>query len=50
MGIPISNIEVVDHGKVGHGIFLNEQRIFGVVQPRTNNASSTDKPKKRITK
>ena len=29
MGIPIRNVEVVDHGIVNHGIFLNAQRIFG---------------------
>lgn len=44
MGVPIANIEVVNHGKVDHGIFLNEQRIFGVVTPR-KDVSSTDKPK-----
>jgi len=50
MGIPIANIEVIDHGKVSHGIFLNEQRIFGVVQPRKENASINNKPQKRATK
>jgi len=49
MGVPISNIEVVNHGKLKHGIFLNEQRIFGVVQPR-DNVSITDKPKANSTK
>ena len=44
MGVPIANIEVVNHGKVDHGIFLNEQRIFGVVTPR-KDVSNTDKPK-----
>lgn len=44
MGIPIANIEVANHGKVNHGIFLNEQRIFGVVTPR-KDVSITDKPK-----
>lgn len=30
MGIPITNLEVVDHGKIKNGLFLNEQRIFGI--------------------
>ena len=49
MGVPISNIEVIDFGKVKHGIFLNEQRIFGVVQPR-KNVSIPDQPKTHSTK
>lgn len=32
MGIPISNLEVKDHGKVKNGLFLNEQRMFGVCE------------------
>jgi hypothetical protein len=51
LGIPIANIDVVNHGTVKHGIFLNEQRIFGVVKPRENtNAGSINKSKKRVTK
>lgn len=50
MGVPIANIEVVDHGPVRHGIFLNEQRIFGVVQPRKQDASLINESKKRSTK
>ena len=49
MGVPIANIEVVNHGPVKHGIFLNEQRIFGVVKPR-QNASNINKPKTNSTK
>jgi cellobiose-specific phosphotransferase system component IIB len=30
MGIPITNLEVEDHGKIKNGLFLNEQRLFGV--------------------
>lgn len=45
MGIPITNIDVVNHGRVHMGIFLNEQRIFGVVQPRKTHDSVIDKPK-----
>jgi hypothetical protein len=49
MGVPIANIEVVGHGLVKHGIFLNEQRIFGVVTPR-KNASISDQPKTHSSK
>ena len=53
MGVPIANIEVVGHGKVGHGIFLNEQRIFGIVKPRKSeatDASVNGKSKNRTSK
>lgn len=54
MGVPIANIDVANHGKIGHGIFLNEQRIFGIVQPRqdvqTQDVSISNKPKGRATK
>jgi len=33
-GIPISNITVEQVGKVPHGIFLNEERLFGICKPR----------------
>ena len=45
MGVPIANIDVVGFGTLKLGIFLNEQRIFGIVQPRKQNASNSDKPK-----
>jgi len=45
MGVPIANIDVVGFGTLKMGIFLNEQRIFGIVQPRKENASIPDKPK-----
>lgn len=32
MGIPITNLEVKDYGKVKNGLFLNEQRMFGVCE------------------
>jgi hypothetical protein len=32
MGIPITNLEVKGHGKVKNGLFLNEQRMFGVCE------------------
>lgn len=30
MGIPITNLEVEGHGKLKNGLFLNENRIFGI--------------------
>lgn len=30
MGIPITNLEVEGHGKLRNGLFLNEQRMFGI--------------------
>ena len=30
MGIPITNLEVENYGKVKNGLFLNEQRMFGI--------------------
>lgn len=29
-GIPAKNIVIKDHGRLKHGIFLNEERIFGI--------------------
>lgn len=33
MGIPVSNLIVENHGKLKDGLFINEQRIFGVCTP-----------------
>ena len=41
MGVQINKIDVIDHGLVKHGIFINEQRIFGVCQPRKNENNTT---------
>lgn len=30
MGIPITNLDVDGHGRVKNGLFLNEQRMFGI--------------------
>lgn len=50
MGIPIANIDIKDHGTLKQGIFLNEQRIFGIVEPRKENADQPIKPKIRAAK
>jgi len=40
MGVPITNIDVEGHGKVNKGIFINEQRIFGICTERKENESN----------
>lgn len=34
MGVGISNVEVEGYGNVAKGLFLNEQRMFGVCKPK----------------
>ena len=34
MGIPISNLEVDGYGEVNKGLFLNEQRMFGICKAK----------------
>jgi hypothetical protein len=33
-GIAVGNLEITDHGKIKNSCFLNEDRIFGVCQPK----------------
>jgi hypothetical protein len=33
-GIPVKGITVEGHGELKHGIFLNEERLFGVVKAK----------------
>jgi len=37
MGVTISNIDVTGKGKVKKGIFLNEERMFGICKPKNDN-------------
>jgi hypothetical protein len=39
LGIPVANIDVDGYGTLKKGIFLNEQRIFGVCSVRNDNES-----------
>lgn len=39
-GIPISGITIEGHGKLEHGIFLNEERLFGVCKPKDESSST----------
>ena len=40
LGVPISNIEIDGYGKLKKGIFLNEQRIFGICTLRKDDNES----------
>jgi hypothetical protein len=46
MGVPISNIDVDGVGTIKKGIFINEQRIFGICSERQANESNTRDTKK----
>ena len=50
MGIPIGNIDVIGHGIVKKGIFINEQRIFGICVARNENESNLRDTKKSTRK
>lgn len=41
MGVQITKITVTGHGNIRNGIFINEQRIFGVCQPRKHENKPT---------
>ena len=40
-GVPITGITIEGFGKLEHGIFLNEERLFGVCKPKETNESNT---------
>ena len=39
-GIPISGITVKGHGQLAHGIFLNEERLFGKCKPKNESSAN----------
>lgn len=41
-GAAVSNIEIEGHGKLKKGVFLNEQRIFGVCKKVNSESISTN--------
>jgi len=41
LGVTVSNIDVDGVGKVKSGVFLNENRIFGICKPKTNDSNTT---------
>jgi hypothetical protein len=40
LGVPVSNLDIENYGTLKKGIFLNEQRIFGICSTRTNDNES----------
>ena len=40
-GVPVKNITIEGHGDISNGVFLNEERLFGVCKPKesTDNES-----------
>ena len=39
-GIPISGVTVQGHGHLKHGIFLNEERLFGKCKPKNEGSTN----------
>ena len=37
LGVTISNVEITGKGKITKGIFLNEERMFGICKPKNDN-------------
>lgn len=44
-GVAVSNVEIDGYGKIGKGVFLNEQRLFGICKPKTDESNTTDTKK-----
>lgn len=42
-GVTVANIAVEGYGKIKHGMFLDEQRCFGVCKLNANNSTNTKK-------
>jgi hypothetical protein len=40
LGVPVSNLDIDGYGTLKSGIFLNEQRIFGICSIRQNDNES----------
>ena len=41
MGVTIAGVSVPDKGTVEKGIFLNEERMFGICKPKDDNTKSS---------
>ena len=51
LGVPVANLDIDGYGTLYKGIFLNEQRIFGICsQRKDDNESITTNTKKPSTK
>ena len=42
LGITIANMAIKDYGIVSNGVFLNENRIFGICKAKENDSNATD--------
>ena len=41
MGVTISGVTIPEKGQVDKGIFLNEERLFGICKPKDDNTKSS---------
>jgi len=50
LGVPVANLDIDGYGTLKKGLFLNEQRIFGICSVRNDNESVAAHVKKHSTK
>lgn len=50
LGVPVANLDIDNYGSLKKGLFLNEQRIFGICSIRNDNESVASNVKKHSTK
>lgn len=50
LGVPVANLDIDNYGTLKKGLFLNEQRIFGVCSVRQDNESVASHIKKSSSK
>lgn len=50
LGVPVANLEIDGYGTLKKGLFLNEQRIFGICSVRDDNESVAANVKKSSSK
>ena len=42
LGITVANVAVKGHGNISNGVFLNENRIFGICKVKENDSNAAD--------
>jgi cellobiose-specific phosphotransferase system component IIB len=50
LGVPVANLDIDGYGNLKKGLFLNEQRIFGICSVRNDNESVATHIKKHSPK
>jgi len=50
LGVPVANLDIENYGTLKKGLFLNEQRIFGICTIRNDNESVAAHVKRTSTK